>query len=93
MRVLELPQTVDDPPYLLMWRVDDLMPVVAGFGLGMAFGELLVLASMGIAASYFYRRFRDGRPDGYVFHLLYWFGFVPARGRLAGNPFERVFLP
>ena len=32
MRVLELPQTVDDPPYLLMWRVDDLMPVVAGLG-------------------------------------------------------------
>ena len=93
MRVIDIPQTVDEPPYVLLWRMDDLVPVIIGMGMGFALGELILCTTASLCTTHFYRRWREGQPDGYVFHFLYWVGLFPVRSASAGNPFEREFSP
>jgi type IV conjugative transfer system protein TraL len=51
-RPVEIPRHVDDPPTLLLWRIDDLVPVVLMLVLGILAGDLvyLVFALFGLAA-------------------------------------------
>ncbi|MGE0383527.1 MAG: type IV conjugative transfer system protein TraL [Gammaproteobacteria bacterium] len=93
MNVLRLPRHVDDPPQLLLWSADELVPVALGLVIGILVDRLLLLVALGLLTAYFYRRFKDQRPDGYLLHALYWHGLLPLRGRGAVNPFRRVFYP
>ena len=93
MEATEIPQMIDEPPNVLMWTADELAPVTLGLLLGIFLEQLAVMTLLGLALAHFYRRFRDGRPDGYSLHLLYWIGVAPIRGRSAPNPFIRRFLP
>ncbi len=77
---VEIPRHIDDPPTLLLWRIDDLVPVVL----------MLVL---GIVLVRLYGCFRDSRPDGYALHRAYWAGLLSLRGRTTPNPFIRRWLP
>jgi conjugal transfer pilus assembly protein TraL len=40
-----------------------------------------------------YRRFRDGRPDGFILHAIYWVGLLPTKAKTIPNPFIRSYLP
>ncbi len=93
MKVIALPRTVDEPPYFLLWRVDDFVPPVLFLVIGMLAGAALAFAGIGVALSLFYRRYREGRPEFYVLHALYWSGLWPARGHSFPNPYCRVFEP
>lgn len=92
--VVKIPRYIDDPPHLLLWSADEVAPIGLGLVLGIFADQLAVFSAIGFAASYIYRRFRDGRPDGFLFHWLYWYGFWPGRGgTVMRNPFERRYLP
>ena len=45
---VEIPRHVDDPPTLLLWRIDDLVPVVLMLVLGILADQLLVFLLLGI---------------------------------------------
>jgi conjugal transfer pilus assembly protein TraL len=89
---VEIPRHVDDPPTLLLWRIDDLVPVVVVvmLVLGILADQLLVFLLLGIVLVRLYGRFRDSRPDGYALHWASWVGL---RGRTTPNPFIRRWLP
>lgn len=90
---LELPRYIDDPPHLLLWRADDLAPLLVLLIIGMLVGHALVFTLLGLLAVRLYGRYRESRPDGYVLHALYWAGLLPLRGRTCPNPFVRRFVP
>ena len=93
MTPIEFPQSIDEPPYVLLWRVDDIAMPAIGVAVGIAVDHLWPGLAVGILLMIFYRRFREGRPEMYVLHALYWFGFIPTRSYLMPNPFCRSFYP
>jgi conjugal transfer pilus assembly protein TraL len=93
MRDLPYPKYLDDPPTLLLWRLDDLMPAVIALVIGILIGHPLVLTLAGFGAGYGYRRYRESRPDGFALHWLYWQGLMPLKARSTPNPFARRFAP
>ena len=36
---------------------------------------------------------RDGRPDGFILHAIYWGGLLPTKAKTIPNPFIRSYLP
>ncbi|MEA3411301.1 MAG: type IV conjugative transfer system protein TraL [Pseudomonadota bacterium] len=93
MKPVRIPRYVDDPPHFLLWSADEMAPIGLGLVVGMFLGYPLLFAAVGVGMTYVYRRFRDGTPDGYFLHMLYWIGLVPARGKSVRNPYERRYLP
>lgn len=93
MDLLEVPRTVDRPKKFLIWDGPDFMVVMSALGAGMLLGRPLTLAGMALVAVFFYAKYRDGKPDLYVIHALYWIGLGAAKGRSFINPFVRHFVP
>jgi conjugal transfer pilus assembly protein TraL len=92
-RPVEIPRHVDDPPTLLLWRIDDMVPVVLMLVFGILADQLIVFLLLGVVLVRLYGRFRDSRPDGYALHWAYWAGLLSLRGRTTPNPFIRRWLP
>ena len=91
MTTIPFPETVDEPPHVLLWRIDDIALPVLFLCIGMLLHKALVFWLAGVAAMFAYRRYRSGRPEFYVLHMLYWFGIYPARGTAFVNPYIRDF--
>lgn len=89
MADVELPRSIDEMPYVMVWRMDDFMPPIIGLIIGFLTGRPEIFAGLGFALSFFYRKFRQGRPENWVMHALYWWGLLPMRGHSLFNPFER----
>jgi conjugal transfer pilus assembly protein TraL len=90
---IKIPNLIDEPPYLLLWRADEFIPVMVGLSFGMMIDKKVVLTSIGLVVAYAYRKYRDNTPDGYLLHLLYKSGFLPANGRSMINPFITRLFP
>lgn len=88
-----LPRTVDDPPFFLMWRMDDFAPPTLMLALGLFLGAPFLMAFAGLFLGFLYQRYREGKPEMFVLHWLYWWGLWPSRGLTMRNPFQRVYLP
>ncbi|KAA6187928.1 type IV conjugative transfer system protein TraL [Thiohalocapsa marina] len=89
MQPLELPQGVDEPPSLLLWRLDDLIPLILMLVIGILSDRLWLFLVIGFVLSRLYGRFRDSRPDGFALHWCYWHGLLPLTARSCPNPFSR----
>jgi len=98
MEPVKIPRLVDEPPSVLVWTLDELAPIMLGLVFGIFTGNVTILLGLGLVVTSLYKRFRDGRPDGYLNHLLYWIG-IELRwpfGRQAQtivNPFSNHFRP
>jgi conjugal transfer pilus assembly protein TraL len=93
MKPVPFPATIDEPPILLLWRVDDIVVPVLCLFIGLLLHKIAVFFSLGLGLMYVYRRFRDGKPEFFVLHALYWSGVYPARGLGFVNPYLRRLLP
>ena len=93
MQETKIPIRVDQPPYLLLWSSDECMPVVFGFGIGLLIGQAFICTTVGIIVAHFYKKFRDMHADGYLMHLLYWYGFGFCRSKSMLNPFIKRLIP
>jgi conjugal transfer pilus assembly protein TraL len=89
----KIPRTLDQPITLLLWSADELVPFCAVVVIGMLMGQFLIALVVALGVTRAYRRFRDIHPDGYLFHLAYWYGFMPISSRHFPNPFIRTFYP
>lgn len=89
---LTLPRTVDDPPQLMLWSADELIPMLTCIGLGILIDHFFTLLVSGVVLWRVLRRYKDSRPDGYMLHAVYWTGLVLSRSRVLPNPFRRLWL-
>lgn len=93
MKPVRIPRRVDEPPHLLLWSADELAPVLIGLFAGVMLDKLFVCVAIGLIVTNLYRKFRDNRPDGYLMHLLYWFGMPITKAKSFKNPYSRRFIP
>ena len=90
---VDIPRLIDEPPSVLLWTTDEMAPIMLGLVIGMFTGNVLILTGLGLAVTSLYKRFRDGRPDGYLLHLLYWIGVLPTKAKTIPNPYANHFKP
>jgi conjugal transfer pilus assembly protein TraL len=93
MNPIDMPKYVDDPPTVMLWRVDDLVPVVLMLIIGILVDRLPLFLLLGVLLVRLYSKFRESRADGFALHWMYWIGMFPMRGRTTPNPFCRRWLP
>lgn len=93
MKKFHIPSRIDDPPHLMLWRLDDLMPAVLGLMIGIFFGKMLIWVGLGFLLTKSYKKFRDSMPDGFFFHWLYFHGLYPARAKSFVDPLCKRLFP
>ena len=47
----------------------------------------------GFVLAWLYQRYRAGRPELFVVHLIYWLGLYPGRGRSCPNALQQAYRP
>jgi len=92
VRTVNVPRFVDDPPPFLIFSAEQAVPFMACLFVGFMMKELLLMSVIGIGVAWVYARFLYSKPDGYLYHAMYWYGIYPGKGRLFLNPFRRLFI-
>lgn len=93
MRQYKFPHHVKDKERLLIWTPEQVIPFAGMFALGIITDMLTLFALLGVLASHMYTRYSDGKPDGHLIHMAYWYGFAKLGGRSFINPYHRRILP
>lgn len=94
MDVVRIPQRIDEPPNIMLWSLDEVLPIGIGLVLGILLGQAAICTLIGATLTYWYRKYREAHPDGFFIHVLYWYGFpFITRSALMTNPFIRRFIP
>jgi len=91
---IKIPAHIDEPPYVLFWRLDEVLPIGVGLVAGIWLAQLTICLVIGLVVARFYRRFCDNRPDGFLLHSIYWYmGAIGyKRPRTMPNSYERDFI-
>ncbi len=90
---IQMPNEIDKPDRMLMWSIDELIPVLALFGLGIVFGMLMYSLITIFIFLKFYRRFQEGSSEGFMYHFIWWFGFDGTSTKNIRNPFQKRYFP
>lgn len=90
----KIPDYIDQPPHVMFWRLDEVMPIGIGLVAGILLAQLIICTVVGLLLARFYRRFCDNRPDGYLLHAIYWYwgaiSWKPVRSM--PNSYEKEFV-
>ena len=86
-----IPGTLDQPPIIFLWSVDEVAPFALGTVFGVMLGQIVIFMVLGIGLSMIYRKARDQRPDGFALHILYDWGVPVLNDRMFPNPYQRVW--
>lgn len=86
-----IPGTLDQPPIIFLWQIDEVAPFTLGCVFGVMLGQIPIFVVLGVILSMVYRKLRDQRPDGFALHMLYDFGFPVLNDRQFPNPFQRFY--
>ncbi len=68
---IKIPTRHDDPPWFLIWRFDEIIPIMAGICIGIAIRQLLICSLIGFAFTKVYQKVHARFPNGFVLHWLY----------------------
>jgi conjugal transfer pilus assembly protein TraL len=77
MKPVRVPKYVDDPIYIAFWNVNELMPIMAFFGIGILTGNLLVCIILGLIASKVITKLSSSLLPGHSVHALWYMGLMP----------------
>lgn len=92
MKPLPMPRHLDDPMMVLMWSADELMPAVTLLLVGVGIDQKLICLVLAVVATKAFRKIKEGRPDGFMFHWCYWVGVLNGKGKTMPNPHIREYL-
>tara|TARA_R110001583_G_scaffold1028_1_gene8890 strand:+ start:11816 stop:12100 length:285 start_codon:yes stop_codon:yes gene_type:complete len=94
MKPVKIPQRIDEPPHILMWSADELAPMLLGMVVGVMIGKAFICIAVGYLITNVYKKYRDNHPDGYLLHILYWWGLMGKKNSHSfKNPYARDYLP
>lgn len=93
MKATTIPTRADQPPYLLLWSSDECLPVLTGLIFGFFLEQVVICTTIGFIIAHFYKKYRDQHADGFLMHLLYWYGFGFCRSKSMINPYTKRLIP
>lgn len=93
MEPVQQPIYLDEPIQILLWSIDEVVPIISGLVIGVAISQAFICLLLGVAMTHFYRRFRDNHAASYLQHLFYRWGFSFSKARTVTNPFIRNWTP
>lgn len=93
MDQINIPTEIDTPHIILLWSVDEFVPFMVLVVLGNFTNHFFWGLGTGWVISHLYKRYKNTRPDGYLYHLLYWLGLTGLKGLTMPNPYQREYLP
>lgn len=93
MNAVDIPVDLDAPKRLLFWTFQQIIPFSVFFVLGMLAGKLLYGIVAGVLVSWVLDKYMNSKADGLAQHFLWYYGFLPLKGRAAVNPHIRRVFP
>ena len=94
MKPIEIPQHQEDPQWIIIWPIDELIPIMLAIGFGVFFEQVLLLLIIGYGVSRAYRTAKATRQNGFIQHWLYSKGIYPfTTTKTLKNTFTRKFIP
>lgn len=67
---------IDDQPSLFFWDLDEIIILSSFFVIGMLVERLLLFLAIGIGIRYFLVKLKKEKSEGFLFHILYWWGIL-----------------
>ena len=89
----EIPQHQDDPQWIIIWPIDELLPIAILSGVGLLFEQLTICFLIGIGIAKAYKYAKSSRHNGFVLHWLYAHGLALSRSKTMQNTYFRKFIP
>lgn len=94
MKQVIIPKRIDEPPHLLLWRMDDILPFMVSLIIGILTQKLMICLVCGVLVTKLYIKIRDDHPDGFFMHWITWHtGITLTKSRIIINPFIRRLFP
>lgn len=86
---MKIPVSIDAAPQLLGKDMDEVAVISLLFMIGIMTGQLVIAFIAIYFISKAYKKFRGGVQEGYLLHLMYWYGISIPKAPSVLNPFIR----
>jgi conjugal transfer pilus assembly protein TraL len=67
-----IPKTLDDPPKMLFWDLDQSLVFFSMIVLGILANMTATLGAVGLFVAYLYGKLKGGKHRGFAKHVMYW---------------------
>ncbi len=74
------PRSLDKPMLVLMWELDEFVLFVIPSIISLFFKELVVGIVAGFILMKLYAKYKEGKPNNYLFHLFWKVGLMHVKG-------------
>lgn len=88
---VDIPDYIDSQQQFLYWEVDELIPFVFIFMVGIIMKNLLLLLPIAIWISWAFSRYKAAHLEGTLHHMLYWGGLF-SLNKVFKNGFKREYI-
>ena len=83
--MVRIPRYIDTQPQILWWELDEIIVLIMSLFVGILTRQLTYFLLGGFIATYFITKLKNGKSDGFIFHLAYWYisfiGFIGSASR------------
>ena len=76
MEAVEIPRYVDSQLQVFLWEIDEIIPVVAAFAIGMMTETLTYVIIPAFLLGKLFSKYKESHLDGILMHLAYWYGIM-----------------
>ena len=76
----KIPRYIDDQPKIFFWDLDVFLIFSTFLFIGIIIDYLISAVVIGSSIAFAFVRFKAGKPDSYLYHALYWNGFLKLKG-------------
>lgn len=91
MTPVKVPRYIDNPIQVGLWELDEVIPLVAAIGIGIAFKMLFVLAPIGYVMTRLIVKSKSTGLRGVIQHAAFFYGFT-ALNKVFDNGLKREFI-
>ena len=92
MENITIPRYLDDPPSLLFWQIDEVLPAIVVMGIGFLMGHIFIAIILAYVSIKITSKLKENAQEGYAKHLFYWFGIIkPKNSTTIKNGYQREY--
>lgn len=78
---IPIPRYVDAPMQVLLWEIDEVIPIIALFAIGIVTGLMMYMLVLIFLLVQVFSRFKSAHLDGILMHLAYAHGIAKLNHR------------